>query len=153
MDLILWRHAEAEEIRRGLTDLKRRLTPRGEKQARLMARWLKQRLPKDTRILVSPAMRTQQTVLPLELPYETDEQIGPGATSANLLGAAGWPNLPAAVLLVGHQPALGKLVSGLICGQENEFSVRKGSVWWISRKEKSDDEGAFLRAVIGTEML
>ncbi len=34
MDLLLWRHAEAED---GTPDLKRKLTPRGEKQARQMA--------------------------------------------------------------------------------------------------------------------
>ena len=35
MDLLLWRHAEAED---GEDDLKRRLTQRGEKQARAMAK-------------------------------------------------------------------------------------------------------------------
>ena len=34
MDLLLWRHAEAED---GDDDFKRRLTDRGEKQARTMA--------------------------------------------------------------------------------------------------------------------
>ncbi len=37
MDLLLWRHAEAED---GDDDLKRRLTARGEKQARTMATWI-----------------------------------------------------------------------------------------------------------------
>jgi phosphohistidine phosphatase len=153
MDLILWRHAEAEELRPGMSDLKRRLTPRGEKQARLVGRWLRQQLPKGAHILVSPAMRTQQTVLPLELPYDTEEGIGPAATATDLLAAAGWPNPPKAVLIVGHQPTLGQLASLLICGKEGEFSIRKGSVWWISRKEKPGDDKTFLRAVIGPEML
>ena len=34
MELLLWRHAEAED---GDDDMKRRLTSRGEKQARSMA--------------------------------------------------------------------------------------------------------------------
>ena len=33
MDLILWRHAEAEEAAEGHDDLKRSLTARSEKQA------------------------------------------------------------------------------------------------------------------------
>ena len=37
MDLILWRHAEAEP---GAPDHGRRLTPKGEKQAARMAAWL-----------------------------------------------------------------------------------------------------------------
>ncbi len=40
MDLILWRHAEAEEAREDQADVDRRLTPRGEKQAARMAGWL-----------------------------------------------------------------------------------------------------------------
>ena len=68
MDLILWRHAEAEDGSLTLPDAQRRLTERGEKQARKMALWLSEHLPKATRILVSPAQRTQQTVHPLQRP-------------------------------------------------------------------------------------
>ncbi|MBU0752154.1 MAG: histidine phosphatase family protein [Gammaproteobacteria bacterium] len=153
MDLILWRHAEAEESKAGLSDMKRRLTPRGEKQARVVGRWLRRQLPKGARILVSPSMRTQQTVLPLDLPYDTDDRIGPGATPSDLLAAAGWPNPSTAVVIVGHQPTLGALASLLVCGKEEGFSVRKGSIWWISRKNKPGDDGVFLRAVIGPDML
>ena len=42
MDLLLWRHAEAEE---GLNDFERALTMRGEKQAKSVARWLLQHRP------------------------------------------------------------------------------------------------------------
>ena len=41
MDLILWRHAEAID---GMPDLARKLTPKGAKQAREMAAWLRPRL-------------------------------------------------------------------------------------------------------------
>ena len=58
MELILWRHAEAED---GIPDAKRPLTERGQKQARKMAKWLRKRLPEDTRIIVSPALRCRQT--------------------------------------------------------------------------------------------
>ena len=37
MDLILWRHAEAEELAEAGDDLARALTSRGEKQAARMA--------------------------------------------------------------------------------------------------------------------
>ena len=49
MELILWRHAEAEE---GTPDSTRKLTAKGKKQAQLMAEWLKPRLPEHTRIIV-----------------------------------------------------------------------------------------------------
>ena len=53
MDLILWRHAEAEP---GEPDLGRRLTAKGHKQAERVGSWLDGHLPQTTRILVSPAV-------------------------------------------------------------------------------------------------
>ena len=73
MDLILWRHAEAED---GLVDetqtqldLTRPLTQRGEKQALRMAAWLDRQLPEGARIWVSPARRCEQTALALGTEY------------------------------------------------------------------------------------
>ena len=40
MDLILWRHAEAEDIGENGDDLARSLTSRGEKQAARIGGWL-----------------------------------------------------------------------------------------------------------------
>ena len=48
MDLILWRHAEAEVLREGSDDLARSLTPKGERQAARMATWLDGHLPEGT---------------------------------------------------------------------------------------------------------
>ena len=70
MDLIIWRHAEAEDERDGLDDLQRALTPRGEKQAARMAQWLDLYLPDNARILCSPALRCEQTVLALGRKYK-----------------------------------------------------------------------------------
>ena len=86
MDLLLWRHAEAEE---GEDDLKRRLTDRGEKQAQLMGEWIRQHQPKDLRIIVSPAVRTRQTAEALKLPFETIRKIGPEACVSELIAASG----------------------------------------------------------------
>ena len=63
MDLILWRHADAEE---GRDDHARRLTPKGIKHAERMAAWLDEHLPKNARLIVSPAVRAQQTAKCLE---------------------------------------------------------------------------------------
>ena len=69
MDLILWRHAEAEDWPegdpQGGSDLERSLTSRGEKQAARMANWLDRQLPEGARIFVSPARRCEQTALAL----------------------------------------------------------------------------------------
>ena len=67
MELILWRHAEAVD---GIPDMARNLTARGKKQAEEMGKWLRARLPAQTRILVSPARRTLQTAEALTDKFE-----------------------------------------------------------------------------------
>jgi phosphohistidine phosphatase len=151
MDLILWRHAEAEEGSAGQPDAKRRLTPRGDKQAHDVAKWLKSRLPKKIRILVSPATRTQQTAHALAMPFEVEPKIAVGADAADLIAAADWPEHSGAVLLVGHQPTLGLVASQLLSGTAQSWSVKKGAAWWLRGREGRDQ--TVLRAVINPEML
>jgi len=153
MDLILWRHAEAEDAAAGLPDGKRRLTQRGEKQARSMAKWLAPRLPARLRILVSPAERTQQTAHALALPFELEPRIGVGADPAELLAAAGWPEQSDAVLLVGHQPSLGNLAALLLAGQEANWTIKKGAIWWFSNRTRQGETQTVLRAVINPDLL
>lgn len=153
MDLILWRHAEAEDGGIATPDAKRRLTTRGEKQAHDMARWLKPRLPKKLKILVSPAVRTQQTAHALALPFEVEPKIAVGADAADLIAVTHWPEHSGAVLLVGHQPALGRLAGLLLAGTEADWSVKKGSVWWFSKRSREGRDQTVLRAVINPEML
>ncbi|OMG52943.1 histidine phosphatase family protein [Azonexus hydrophilus] len=150
MDLLLWRHAEAED---GEDDMKRRLTERGERQARRMAAWLHENQPKDMRIIVSPAIRTQQTAEALKLPFETHRKIGPEACVSELIAASGWPDAQGSVLIVGHQPSLGHLASLLLAGHEADWSIKKGAVWWLSNRLRRGETQTVLRAVIPVELL
>jgi len=151
MDLILWRHAEAED---GFPDLARALTSRGHKQAMHMARWLNERLPKDTEILVSPAKRTQQTAEALGRPFKTCPEIGTHADAAHVLSSAGWPEgNKRSVLIVGHQPTLGQVAALLLCGAEGDWSVKKGAVWWLSSRVRADESQVVLRAMVTPDLL
>ena len=150
MDLILWRHAEAED---GMPDAKRRLTDKGQKQAQHMATWLRAHLPAKTRILASPTTRTQQTVQALELPFETLTDVGVSASAVSILAAAGWPDASNAVLIVGHQPTLGQLAAYLLCGEEQDWSVKKGALWWISNRVRQGEGQSVLRCSFAPEML
>lgn len=150
MDLLLWRHAEAED---GEDDLKRRLTVRGEKQARTMAAWIRDHQPKDLRIIVSPAIRTQQTAEALKLPFETERKIGPDACVSELIAASGWPGAGGSVLIVGHQPSLGRMASLLLAGHEAEWTIKKGALWWLSNRVRRGETQTVLRAVIPAELL
>jgi len=157
MDLILWRHAEAEDADGNAPDSERALTERGEKQARKVAAWLKERLPEKTRILVSPAKRTLQTARALGLPYEIEPRVGVGADPADLIAAADWPEgggKRSAVVIVGHQPTLGRLAALLLSGAEADWSIKKGAAWWFSwRRREELSATAALQAVVNSDML
>lgn len=146
MDILLWRHAEAEEG--DGDDLARELTPRGVKQARRVGRWLLDHPPKDLRILVSPAQRALQTVAVLGLEFQICPQLGPAANVPDLIEAAGWPDAGGAVLLVGHQPTLGRLASFFLVGTELDLEIKKGSLWWFTRGRREGEGETVLKTAI-----
>lgn len=136
MDLILWRHAEAEEEGELGGDLSRRLTPKGEKQASRMAAWLDRQLPDGARVYASPAVRTEQTVVALGRKYRLRDELAPDGTPEQLLQLVQWPLAKGVTLVVGHQPALGRVIAQLLGLQASECAVRKGSVWWLRQRER-----------------
>ena len=157
MDLILWRHAEAELLRVGGNDMDRMLTPKGERQAERMAAWLNHRLAASTRVLVSPAARTRATAAALEhesgIPAEIAPAIAPDAGVDDLLQAARWPRSVEPVLLIGHQPALGMLAARLLCGEDQPWPIKKGAAWWIRSRLRDGEMEVSLRAVFGPDCL
>jgi phosphohistidine phosphatase len=146
MDLILWRHAEAEDAN-GKPDSERELTKRGRKQAERMARWLRPLAGERWRILVSPAKRTLQTVKPLEREFEESEAVGLGATPSSILEAAGWPDAQGPVLVVGHQPTLGQVAARLLGGVDGDTAIRKGAIWWFTTRARDGNHETILKAV------
>ncbi|MFY9261973.1 MAG: histidine phosphatase family protein [Gallionella sp.] len=150
MDLILWRHAEAEE---GFPDHSRALTAKGERQAEKMAQFLRPHLPSDARILVSPALRTRQTVAKLTDHFTLAPTIATGASMQAVLQAARWPEAGDTVLVVGHQPTLGAVVAHLLGCKEEAFSIKKGSLWWFNRRERNGVVQNTLRLAITTDFL
>ena len=150
MDLILWRHCEAEP---GEPDLGRRLTSKGIKQAERMAEWLERHLPDTCRVLVSPADRAQQTALALKRKFKTVPELAPGATVTAALAAANWPDSREPVMIVGHQPTLGAIASFLLSGEEAYWSVRKGAVWWLSNRARESGAAVVLKTVVAPDFL
>ena len=153
MDLILWRHAEAEDGDADTPDHKRRLTARGEKQAKQVAGWLHRHLPRKRKVLVSPTERTQQTAHVLQLAYEIEPRLYVGASARDVLDAAGWPDHRGAVLIIGHQPTLGRIAALLLGDEDGGLSVRKGAVWWFGRRLRRGVPGVALRAAIAPDLL
>jgi phosphohistidine phosphatase len=153
MDLILWRHAEASESGEHRADLERPLTSRGERQAARMAAWLNRQLPATTRVLVSPARRTQQTALALERKFRTVPALAPDASIDVVLEAAQWPNAKAPVLVIGHQPTLGLIASQLLTGAPQALAVKKGAVWWLRSREREGEGQVVLVAALTPEQV
>lgn len=155
MDLILWRHAEAVDAVDDdpVFDMGRQLTPKGRRQAARMAAWLRRSLPDSTRILVSPALRCQQTAKALGRKFRTVEAIAPDAAPAAVLAAARWPESGEPVLVVGHQPTLGLVASLLLAGTAQPWSVKKGAVWWLRSRDREGSAPVVLHAVLGPDGL
>jgi phosphohistidine phosphatase len=153
MDLILWRHAEAFELRELTDDLDRALTPKGERQAQRMAGWLNRQLPAGTRVLASPARRTQQTAAALERRVKTVPALAPDGTVEGLLAAARWPDAREPVLVIGHQPTLGLAAAYLLTGQPQPWPLRKGAFLWVRQRERHGEAQVVLHAARGVDLL
>ena len=151
MELILWRHADAEDPG-PQGDAARRLTRKGERQAERMAKWLRPQLEGPWRIIASPAVRALQTVAPLDLPYEVRETVSTASGPEQVLEEAGWPDA-GQVLVVGHQPTLGQVAAMLLGGQSGEVSVRKGAILWFSTRQRDGLAETVLKAVLDPDTL
>ena len=153
MDLLLWRHAEAEDPAPGQYDLDRRLTDKGQTQAESMGRWLRRRLTPEAVVLVSPARRCQETAKALGRPFQTVSALAPDEGWEALLKAVQWPKGDRAVLVVGHQPTLGEAAAHLLCGMDLPWSVRKGSVCWLRYRQREAGGEVLLRAVVAPDLI
>lgn len=153
MDLILWRHADALDMREVQDDLDRSLTPKGERQAQRMAEWLNRQLPASTKVLCSPARRAQQTAAALDRRVKTLQALGPDGTVDGLLQATRWPDQRDPVLVVGHQPTLGLAAGYLLSGQAQAWTLRKGSVWWLRGREREGTFQVVLHAAVAPDLL
>lgn len=150
MHLILWRHAEAES---GMPDDARALTSHGEQQAARVAQWLAARLPEHCAVKASPARRTQQTARALTRDFETDPALGTAARAPEVLAAAGWPRAGRAVLVVGHQPTLGRAAALALTGQAADWHLKKGGLIWLQYKPGDEEYEVRLRAALAPDLL
>ena len=153
MDLILWRHAEAHVIREGQSDLDQTLTHKGERQAQRMAEWLNQRLAHSTRIMVSPAVRTQQTAKALDRNFKTVQALAPDASPVALLSAVRWPDSNEPVLVVGHQPTLGQVAALMVGELHQTWVLKKGAVWWLRQRMRGGVSQVHVQAVQAPDLL
>lgn len=145
-NLIIWRHAEAEELSASGLDADRALTARGVKNADKMARWLEQHLPENYAILSSPARRCLQTAAALQ---QVSGKKKPHALNiAPFLATHGSvavmvehlvkADSDQTMVVVGHQPQLGEFIARLLGMTASACTVKKGAVWWLRQRAKAE---------------
>lgn len=152
MDLILWRHAEAEE---GWDDLERKLTAKGQRQAEKMAKWLTHQVSgRNVQLIASGARRSQQTLAAFSKDFLVDPRLNPGASAAAYLNSCGWPSTwDGVVIMVGHQPEIGRVASLALTGREVDWAVKKGAIWWLRQRPGPDGPQTSLRVMMTPQML
>ena len=161
MNLILWRHAEAIDLGTPVTpgckrDLERPLTTKGEQQAQLTAYWLKRNLKRNFKVMSSPAVRAIQTALAFSDSVDVADGLNPQADASDVLAAINWPQ-GKDVLVIGHQPWIGRVASLLVAGHEQDWSVKKSSIWWLSHRvrqlEDKERPQTVLRLVLPPDLI
>jgi phosphohistidine phosphatase len=151
MDLILWRHAEAEEG--DCADL-RKLTAKGRKQATWMSGWLLHRLPSKITVVAAPARPARETAEALSARVRIADCLAPGANVGAILEEVGWPSRNGSVVVVvGHQPDLGRVAARLISGADANWTVKKGGLWWLTNRVRNDEAQVVVRAVIAPDLV
>ena len=152
----MWRHAQAHDAKEGQPDLARTLTATGLAQAELVGGWLNRHLPKQTRILVSPAARTRGTAEALKATWQVSDSLAPDQAAEAVLAACGWPQGEpdghGTTLIVGHQPTLGQ-VAARVLGMAEPCAVRKGALWWIRRRVRDGRAETVLMTVLNPDWL
>ena len=150
-NLILWRHAEAEDESASGKDIDRALTRRGRKDAVKMAKWLTEHLPSNTTILCSPARRCLETASALHdlsgLELNVAEFLSVNSTVARIAKEVSNDDMTKTIAIIGHQPNLGMLIARLLGMNQTTCVVKKGQVWWL-RQRIADDEKQALQTYL-----
>lgn len=153
-EIIFWRHAEAHDADEGQSDLDRKLTVKGQRQAERVAFWLDRNLPQQCKVFVSQAKRAQQTARCLPRKHKTLVELNPDARPDAVLAAVGWGAQTEPIVIIGHQPWIGECIHWLLMEAVAPMTVRKGAVWWLqSRVREESAQEVILRAVATPELL
>jgi phosphohistidine phosphatase len=57
------------------------------------------------------------------------------------------------VVVVGHQPDLGQAAAFLLSGSKDQWSIKKGGLWWLSDRVRDEENQVVVRAVVSPDLL
>ncbi len=132
-ELILIRHAEAEEPK--TTDAARRLTHKGRKQAKVLAKLLAAELTECDLFVHSAITRSEETLKLILGPTQTLNIMSTTTLkhSAPAIEFAKWLKIHGddlqKILVVGHDPQLSRFVSWAVArSNQTEFEIKKATI-------------------------
>lgn len=56
-------------------------------------------------------------------------------------------------MVVGHQPALGRLAALLLSGREADWTYKRGSLWWFCNRVRRNETQTVLRTVVAADLI
>ncbi|MCE7950347.1 MAG: histidine phosphatase family protein [Xanthomonadales bacterium PRO7] len=147
-EIVLLRHAHAENTAPGQNDSERALTLRGVAEARAAGHWLREQNAMPARVLCSPALRARQT---LEHALgDVVVQIEPriyAATAGELDALIDEHADAQRLLLVGHNPGFETFVALLATGQSGDFrGMPPGGIAWFELDGTAEPGSGRLKA-------
>lgn len=153
-EIVFWRHAEAFDALEGQSDLDRKLTVKGQRNAERVGHWLDRNLPQRCRLLASEAKRSQQTAHCLPRKAKVLPSINPDSTSESVLALLHEFAGDEPLVIVGHQPWIGEAIATLLqLNPAQPLSIKKGAVWWLQFRDREGREGFALRAVVSPDLI
>ncbi len=159
MLLHILRHAEAEALSPSGLDADRALTDAGTKRMKAVARAIARMEPELDAVFVSPLLRARQTAEPVAAAchfreeLQVTESLLPGADPKDLLdelAATEWKS----VLVVGHEPNMGRLFGRLVSGRRDvEVPMKKAALAIFEIQPHLGADRAELKAYLSPRLL
>ena len=140
MRIVLLRHGPAgtRDPSRWPDDAARPLTSRGRERTRRAAQGVRRLVDGVALVLTSPLVRARETadllaaVVEPEKDVETLDSLAPGGSTRPILARLGRLEPDSTVVLVGHEPDLGKLAGLLVFGAPAPLPLKKAGACSIS---------------------
>lgn len=150
MILYIMRHAEAVESNETLPEEWRYLTEKGRLAAEQMSSAIAGSGPKPRLILTSPLLRAVQTA-EIQAAQACRKKVlivsvllSPGADMDELIACLKEQNDAKRVMVVGHEPQLGVLVTALLGRADDNIALKKGACVALELSPGSKTECSFL---------
>jgi phosphohistidine phosphatase SixA len=147
-EILLLRHAHAENAVPGRSDAERNLSLRGIAEARAAGHWLHEQAAMPARILCSPAARARQTLEHAlgEVAAQFEPRIY-AATAGDLDALIDEHADAPRLLLVGHNPGFETFVALLATGQSGDFrGMPPGGIAWFELDGTAEPGSGRLKA-------